>query len=130
MMRPALIIVGPGTTPRSIARRKSESAATATLARAAEPKGASAGSPSAGGAMSKNEIRRREREQQALEQRIEKIEARIAEIEATLGDPALYAAGADPARPAALAAERDKLSAELAEAYATWERVGEELAGV
>jgi hypothetical protein len=58
------------------------------------------------------------------------LEARIAEIEATLGDPALYAAGADPARPTALAAERDTLTAELAQAYATWERVGEELAGV
>ncbi|HEY0016419.1 MAG TPA: ABC-F family ATP-binding cassette domain-containing protein [Longimicrobium sp.] len=114
------------------ARRKAESAATAVLARTAEPKGGGGSSSAAGGApaLSKNEIRRREREQQALEQRIEKIEARIAEIEATLGDPALYAAGADPARPAALAAERDTLSAELAEAYATWERVGEELAGV
>jgi ATP-binding cassette subfamily F protein 3 len=116
------------------ARRKAESAATAVLARTAEPKPGSAASTSAGAAkataLSKNEIRRREREQQALEARIEKIETRIAEIEAALGDPALYAAGADPSRPAALAAERDTLTAELADAYATWERVGEELAGV
>jgi ATP-binding cassette subfamily F protein 3 len=112
------------------ARRKAESAATAVLARTAEPKPGSAASPAKASNLSKNEIRRREREQQALEARIEKIETRIAEIEAALGDPALYAAGADPARPAALAAERDTLTAELAEAYATWERVGEELAGV
>ncbi|HEX6372596.1 MAG TPA: ABC-F family ATP-binding cassette domain-containing protein [Longimicrobium sp.] len=113
------------------ARRKAESAATAVLARTAEPKPGSA--PSAQprtSNLSKNEIRRREREQQALEARIEQIETRIGEIEAALGDPALYAAGADPARPAALAAERDTLTAELSEAYATWERVGEELAGV
>ncbi|MBW3571506.1 MAG: ABC transporter ATP-binding protein, partial [Gemmatimonadetes bacterium] len=113
------------------ARRKAESAATAVLARAAEPKaGSGAASAPKPATLSKNEIRRREREQQQLEARIEQIEARIAGIEATLGDPALYAAGADPTRPATLAAERDTLAAELAEAYATWERVGEELAGV
>ncbi|HEX8319484.1 ABC-F family ATP-binding cassette domain-containing protein [Longimicrobium sp.] len=112
------------------ARRKAESAATATLARAAEPKGASTGSPSAGGAMSKNEIRRREREMQKLEARIAEIEERVGEIETGLGDPALYAAGSDPSRPQSLAAERDRLTAELAESYAAWEKVGEELAGV
>jgi ATP-binding cassette subfamily F protein 3 len=112
------------------ARRKAESAATAVLARTAEPKAGSGASAAKASNLSKNEIRRREREQQALEARIEQIETRIAEIEAALGDPALYAVGADPARPAALAAERDILTAELAQAYATWERVGEELAGV
>ncbi len=112
------------------ARRKAESAATAVLARAAEPKPGSGPSSAKSSTLSKNEIRRREREQQQLEARIERIETRIGEIEAALGDPALYAAGNDPARPAALAAERDTLTAELAEAYATWERVGEELAGV
>jgi ATP-binding cassette subfamily F protein 3 len=115
------------------ARRKAESAATAGLARPAEPKGGATPASAAGAkpsTLSKNEIRRREREQQQLEARIEQIETRITEIEAALGDPALYAAGADPSRPAALAAERDQLAAELAEAYATWERVGEELAGV
>jgi ATP-binding cassette subfamily F protein 3 len=117
------------------ARRKAESAATAVLARTAEPKPAAQPAPGASGgpraaALSKNEIRRREREQQELERRIEQIETRIAGIEADLADPALYAAGADPARPSALAAERDRLTAELAESYAAWERVGEELAGV
>ena len=114
------------------ARRRAESAATAALARAAEPKagsGPSAASSSAP-ALSKNERRRREREMEELEERIHAIEARIGEIEGALGDPALYAAGGDPARPAALAAERDALQAELADAYAAWERVGEELAGV
>jgi ATP-binding cassette subfamily F protein 3 len=115
------------------ARRKAEAAATATLARAAEPRASQPAGGSSGGtkpSLSKNEIRRRERELGELEARIQQIEARIGEIEAALGDPALYAAGADPARPAALAAERDALQSELAEAYTTWERVGEELAGV
>jgi ATP-binding cassette subfamily F protein 3 len=115
------------------ARRKAESAATATLARAAEPRagtGSAASSGTKAPALSKNEIRRRERELVELEGRIQQIEVRIGEIETALGDPAIYAAGADPARPAALAAERDALQAELAEAYAAWERVGEELAGV
>ena len=76
------------------------------------------------------EVLSAEQIEQQLEARIEQIETRIAEIEAALGDPALYAAGTDPTRPAALAAERDTLTAELSEAYATWERVGEELAGV
>ncbi|HEX6912622.1 MAG TPA: ABC-F family ATP-binding cassette domain-containing protein [Longimicrobium sp.] len=117
------------------ARRKAESAATAALARAAEPKHGSGPASAAGNgakspALSKNEIRRRERELEALEGRIHGIEGRIGEIEAALGDPALYAAGADPSRPAALAAERDTLQSQLADAYAAWERVGEELAGV
>ncbi|HEX2079229.1 MAG TPA: ABC-F family ATP-binding cassette domain-containing protein [Longimicrobium sp.] len=115
------------------ARRKAESAATAVLARAAEPRAGtqpSSASTARATTLSKNEIRRREREQQELERRIEQIETRIAEIEAALADPALYASGADPARPAALAAERDQLTAELADSYAAWERVGEELAGV
>ncbi len=80
--------------------------------------------------LSKNEQRRREAELRRLEERIHALEARIAEIEALLGDPALYAAGADAARPKALAAERDAAQAELAAAYAAWEKVGEELAGV
>jgi ATP-binding cassette subfamily F protein 3 len=118
------------------ARRKAESAANAALARAAEPKAGASSSSSAGAngskapALSKNEIRRREREMEELEARIQRTEARIGEIETALGDPALYAAGADPSGPAALAAERDTLQAQLAEAYAAWERVGEELAGV
>ncbi|HEX6039734.1 ABC-F family ATP-binding cassette domain-containing protein [Longimicrobium sp.] len=118
------------------ARRKAESAANAALARVAEPKAGALTASGAGAngartsALSKNEIRRREREMEELEARIQETEARIGEIETSLGDPALYAAGADPARPAALATERDTLQARLAEAYAAWERVGEELAGV
>jgi ATP-binding cassette subfamily F protein 3 len=112
------------------AGRKAESASHAVLARAAEPKPSAGAGGAKGGGLSKNEIRRRERELEELEARIQQVEARIGEIEAALGDPALYAAGADPARPAALAAERDALQTELAQAYAAWERVGEELAGV
>jgi ATP-binding cassette subfamily F protein 3 len=86
--------------------------------------------PKASGGLSKNELRRREAELRRLEERIHALEARIAEIEAALGDPALYAAGADASRPKALVAERDAAQAELAAAYAAWEKVGEELAGV
>jgi ATP-binding cassette subfamily F protein 3 len=82
------------------------------------------------GPMSKNELRRRQRELEALEKEIARIETRIGEVEASLGDPALYAAGADPARAQALAAERTDAQARLAAAYADWERLGEELAGV
>jgi ATP-binding cassette, subfamily F, member 3 len=113
------------------ARRKAEAAATASLARAAEPKPASSASgDGAKPALSKNEVRRREREMEELEGRIQALEGRIGEIESALANPALYAAGADPARPAALAAERDAARSALADAYAAWERVGEELAGV
>ncbi|HEU0053182.1 MAG TPA: ABC-F family ATP-binding cassette domain-containing protein [Longimicrobium sp.] len=81
-------------------------------------------------ALSKNELRRREAELKRLEASIEALEAESAEIEAKLGDPALYAAGADPAAPRDLAARRDAVQTDLAAAYAAWEKVGEELAGV
>jgi len=115
------------------ARRQAEAASTAAAvaakqAVAAASAPAQTARPAAG--LSKNEQRRREAELQRVEARIAWIETRIAELEAALGDPALYAPGADPSRPKALAAERDALSAELGEAYAAWERLGEELAGV
>jgi ATP-binding cassette subfamily F protein 3 len=113
------------------ARRQSEATATAAAAaKAASPQpSATAASKSAAG-LSKNEQRRRETELKSVEARIHEIETRVAGIEAALGDPALYAAGADPSRPRALTTERDALTSELAEAYATWERLGDELAGV
>jgi len=113
------------------ARRQAgaSAAAAATAARqAAATEAAQPPRPAAG--LSKNEQRRREAELHRVEARIAGIETRVAEIETLLGDPALYAATADAARPKALASERDTLSAELAEAYAAWERLGEELAGV
>jgi ATP-binding cassette, subfamily F, member 3 len=113
------------------ARRGSDSVATPTAVSAAKASSESppaAAKPSRG--LSKNEQRRREAELARLESRIHEIETRVAEVEAALGDPALYAPGADPARPKALAEERDALHGELAETYAAWERVGEELAGV
>ncbi len=82
------------------------------------------------GGLSKNELRRREKEMQRLEERIAALEERIGQVNAALGDPAVYAAGADPGRPKALADERAAAEAELAQAYETWERMGEELAGV
>jgi ATP-binding cassette subfamily F protein 3 len=80
--------------------------------------------------MSKNEQRRREREMEQLEEKIGRLETRIAEIEALLGDPAIYAPGADSALPKSLAEERARLDAELAQTYAAWEKIGEELAAV
>jgi hypothetical protein len=52
------------------------------------------------------------------------------EVEAQLDIPRCTAPARTPTRPAALAAERDTLQSQLADAYAAWERVGEELAGV
>jgi ATP-binding cassette subfamily F protein 3 len=113
-------------------RRRAGTAATAQAASRAADAKAAASQPArpASAGISKNEQRRREAELQRVEARIHQVEARVAEIEAALGDPAIYAPGADPARPKALAAERDTLAAELAEGYAAWERLGEELAGV
>ncbi|HSU15236.1 ABC-F family ATP-binding cassette domain-containing protein [Longimicrobium sp.] len=117
-----------------VARRQagaSEAAASSAAKQAAAQQAAAAQAPKpSGGALSKNEQRRREAELARLEARIHEIETRVAEIESALGDPAIYAPGADPARPKALADERDALTTELAEAYAAWEKVGEELAGV
>ncbi|HEX8693629.1 MAG TPA: ABC-F family ATP-binding cassette domain-containing protein [Longimicrobium sp.] len=114
------------------ARRQAEAASSAAAAAAksaadAKPAAQPAKAPAG---LSKNEVRRRERELERLEARIHEIEARLAEIQAAFSDPVLYAPGADPARPRQLAAERERLDAELAETYAAWERVGEELAGV
>jgi ATP-binding cassette subfamily F protein 3 len=116
-----------------VARRAagaSEAAAATAAKQAAAQQASSAQAPKPSGGLSKNELRRREAELARLESRIHEIETRVAEIESALGDPSLYAPGADPTRPKALADERDALNAELADAYAAWEKVGEELAGV
>jgi ATP-binding cassette subfamily F protein 3 len=80
--------------------------------------------------LSKNEQRRREREMERLEADIAKLETRIAEIEAALADSALYAPGSDPDRARKLTAELGAAQSSLAAAYESWERMGEELAGV
>ena len=80
--------------------------------------------------LSKNEQRRREREMERLEADIAKLETRIAEIEAALADPALYAPGSDPERARKLTGELGTAQSSLAAAYESWERMGEELAGV
>ncbi len=100
----------------------------ATQAASSAPKPSAA--PSSTGGLSKNELQRRQRLLAKVEERIAETEARIAGIEEKLGDPALYAPGADAKRAQALAAERDAARAELAALYEEWERVGEELAGV
>jgi ATP-binding cassette subfamily F protein 3 len=90
----------------------------------------SASAPAGAGGLSKNEIRRREREMEKVEARIAALEAKLAEAEVRLGDPAIYAPGADPAVPTRLGAEMAAARADLATAYAEWERLGEQLAGV
>jgi ATPase subunit of ABC transporter with duplicated ATPase domains len=97
---------------------------------AAQASGAAAksGASAAAGGLSKNEMQRRRQRMEQVEARIHAVEARIAEIATALSDPALYAAGADPKRAQALAAERDAAQAEVAALYGEWERVGEELA--
>jgi ATP-binding cassette subfamily F protein 3 len=81
-------------------------------------------------ALSKNEIRRRERELERLEAQIGELETRLAALDARLGDPALYAAGADVTAPQKLTAERETAQRDLERTYAEWERLGEELATV
>jgi ATP-binding cassette subfamily F protein 3 len=110
-------------------RRRREVAAAASPAPRPQP-AARPDSATAKPSLSKNEIRRLQTELERVESRIHEIESRTAEIEASLGDSALYSAGADPAAARALAAERDTLATELADAYAAWERLGEQLAGV
>ncbi|HET7321616.1 MAG TPA: ABC-F family ATP-binding cassette domain-containing protein [Longimicrobiaceae bacterium] len=111
--------------------RREQRAATAaveTRARAAEPRAPVAAQTSAPG-LSKNELRRRERELERIEQRVATLEDEVAAAESALADPALYAAGADADRIRSLTAERDEKSAELEEALAEWERLGEAVAG-
>jgi ATP-binding cassette, subfamily F, member 3 len=110
------------------ARRKEAAVAASAPVRQAEvDRARTAAKPAS---ISKNELRRRQTELDQLEARIHEIEARTAEIEAALADPALYASGADVAAPRALTAEREALATELAQAYDTWARLGEELSGV
>jgi ATP-binding cassette subfamily F protein 3 len=80
--------------------------------------------------LSKNEQRRRERELQRLEDAIQELESRLAALDARLGDPALYAVGADVTAPQKLTADREAARQELERTYAEWERLGEELAAV
>jgi hypothetical protein len=108
------------------AKRRADAA---PAARAAASSAASAPARAPAG-LSKNEQRRREREMERLEADIAKLEMRIAESEAALGDPALYSAGSDPERARKLTAELGAARSSLAAAYESWERMGEELAGV
>ncbi|CAA9517400.1 MAG: Energy-dependent translational throttle protein EttA [uncultured Sphingomonadaceae bacterium] len=80
--------------------------------------------------LSKNEQRRREREMERLEADIAALETRIAELESALADPALYASGTTPERARQLTADLTTAQSSLAAAYESWERMGEELAGV
>lgn len=64
--------------------------------------------------------RARRRALEDAEAAVARAEAKVAELEAALADPALYAAGASPARAAALQKELAATRATLAEAMETW----------
>jgi ATP-binding cassette subfamily F protein 3 len=108
-------------------KRRAEAAA-APAARASSAPSAAPARPTTG--LSKNEQRRREREMERLEADIAALETRIAELETALADPALYAPGSDPDRARTLTADLTAAQTSLAAAYESWERMGEELAGV
>ncbi|MDB4948062.1 MAG: putative transporter ATP-binding protein [Gemmatimonadetes bacterium] len=116
------------------ARTASTASAPSTVGAAKPSADRAPSAPSAGSGqgapLSKNEIRRREREMETAEDAIHKLETRIGEVEAKLGDPALYAAGADVGAARALTAELEAARVELARAYAEWEHLAEQLAGV
>ncbi len=114
-------------------QRELSAGVSAMRLRSAAPPAAAkpaASSSAPAGGISKNEMQRRRQRMEQVEARIHAVEERIAEVEAVLADPALYAAGADPKRAQGLAAERETAQAELAALYEEWERVGEDLAGV
>ncbi|MEM9799690.1 MAG: ABC-F family ATP-binding cassette domain-containing protein [Planctomycetota bacterium] len=64
-----------------------------------------------------------ERELGELEGKIAEVEARIAVLDESLVDPALYAQGADPEQPRALQSERETLARDLEALYARWEEL-------
>jgi ATP-binding cassette subfamily F protein uup len=69
--------------------------------------------------LSKNE----QRELDGILDRIDEAEREASAIEAGLGDPELYASGADPARAAAVQARLDEARARVAKLTARWEEL-------
>lgn len=103
-------------------RSVAQEAVRVAAPRAADP------APKSG--LSKNEEQRRRRELERLEARIAELEDTVATGEARLADPGLYAPGTDPELAQKLAEERETAQAELNRLYAEWERAGEALVGV
>ena len=91
-------------------KRAAKSAAPKPAARAEKPKPAG---------LSKNE----QRELDGIMDKIDEAEQAAAAIEAELGDPALYAAGADPTKAAAVQARLDEARAKVAKLTARWEEL-------
>ncbi len=75
--------------------------------------------------LSKNE----QRELDGIMDKIDEAEQAAAAIEAELGDPALYAAGADPSKAAAVQARLDEARAKVAKLTARWEDLESKKAG-
>ena len=55
--------------------------------------------------------------------KIDAAEREAASVEAELGDPALYAAGADPAKASVVRARLDEARAKVAKLTARWEEL-------
>ncbi|HET6232516.1 MAG TPA: ABC-F family ATP-binding cassette domain-containing protein [Longimicrobiaceae bacterium] len=111
-------------------RSASPSGDAATAAKSSAARSASADAKPAAAGVSKNEQRRREREMEKLEKRIAELEARMASLDEQLGDPAIYAAGADLSVAKKLTDDRAAAESQLTSAYADWEKMGELLAEV
>ncbi len=75
--------------------------------------------------LSKNE----QRELDGIMDKIDEAEQAAAAIEAELGDPALYATGADPTKAAAVQARLDEARAKVAKLTARWEELEAKKAG-
>ncbi|MBX3258567.1 MAG: ABC-F family ATP-binding cassette domain-containing protein [Labilithrix sp.] len=75
--------------------------------------------------LSKNE----QRELDGIMDKIDEAEQTAAAIESELGDPALYAAGADPTKAAAVQARLDEARAKAAKLTARWEELEAKKAG-
>jgi len=108
-------------------RRRVEAAEAARQAKA----GAAAASLEASkGARSQRTLTSKERNELAgMEAAIEKGEAEVARLGTALEDPALYAAGAKPAKAQALGLEMQAARAKVAALYARWEELEKQKAG-
>jgi ATP-binding cassette subfamily F protein uup len=85
----------------------------------ADPKRLSAPPKAKPAGLSKNE----QRELDAIMDKIDEAEGAAAEIEASLGDPALYAPGADPQRAAAIRSRLDEARTQAAKLTTRWEEL-------
>jgi len=106
------------------ARAREAEEKKAAKSTAAKPTAARSEKPKPAG-LSKNE----QRELDGIMDKIDEAEQAAAAIEAELGDPALYAAGADPTKATAVQARLDEARAKAAKLTARWEELEAKKAG-